>query len=88
MGRLPSRRGITRPRELRRLAREMLERVDLGHLDPDTQVSALSLALRQLVEIAKVLGQNPRVLIFDEPTTALSESETAALLAAHQAVAR
>jgi rhamnose transport system ATP-binding protein len=80
MGRLPARRGITRPRELRRLAREMLERVDLGHLDPDTQVAALSLAVRQLVEIAKVLGQNPRVLIFDEPTTALSESETAALL--------
>jgi len=80
MGRLPSRRGITRPRELRRLAREMLARVDLDHLDPDTQVSALSLAVRQLVEIAKVLGQNPRVLIFDEPTTALSESETAALL--------
>jgi len=80
MGRLPARRGITRPRELRRQAREMLERVDLGHLDPDTPVSALSLAVRQLVEIAKVLGQNPRVLIFDEPTTALSESETAALL--------
>ena len=80
MGRLPARRGITRPRELRRQAREMLERVDLGHLDPDTQVATLSLAVRQLVEIAKVLGQNPRVLIFDEPTTALSESETAALL--------
>jgi len=80
MGRLPARRGITRPRELRLHAREMLERVDLGHLDPDTQVATLSLAVRQLVEIAKVLGQNPRVLIFDEPTTALSESETAALL--------
>ena len=48
----------------------------------------LSLAVRQLVEIAKVLGQNPRVLIFDEPTTALSESETRALLGAHQAAAR
>ncbi len=81
MGRLPSRRGITRPRELRKQARAMLERVGLEALDPDTQVGTLSLALQQLVEIAKVLGENPRVLIFDEPTTALSEAETKALLA-------
>ena len=81
MGQLPSRRGITRPRELRRLARTMLERVGLDWLDPDAEVSTLSLAVRQLVEIAKVLGASPRVLIFDEPTTALSESETKALLA-------
>jgi rhamnose transport system ATP-binding protein len=80
MGRLPARRGVTRPRELRQQAREMLARVDLEDLDPSTPVSQLSLAVRQLVEIAKVLGQNPRVLIFDEPTTALSETETAALL--------
>ena len=59
----------------------MLERVGLDWLDPNTPVAETSLAVRQLVEIAKVLGQNPRVLIFDEPTTALSESETKALLA-------
>ena len=81
MGRLPSRRWVTRPRELRKQARTMLERVGLEHLDPDTQVGTLSLATQQLVEIAKVLGENPRVLIFDEPTTALSEAETKALLA-------
>jgi ABC-type sugar transport system ATPase subunit len=80
MGRLPARRGVTRPAELRRQARAMLDRVGLGDLDPNTPVESLSLAVRQLVEIAKVLGQNPRVIIFDEPTTALSESETAALL--------
>src|SRR5262249_33878127 len=57
------------------------ERVGLDWLDPGTEVATLSLAVRQLVEIAKVLGANPRVLIFDEPTTALSESETKALLA-------
>ena len=81
MGRLPARRGITRPGELRKQARAMLERVGLEWLDPGTPVEETSLAARQLVEIAKVLGQNPRVLIFDEPTTALSESETKALLA-------
>jgi rhamnose transport system ATP-binding protein len=81
MGRLPSRRGITRPRELRRQAEAMLERVGLEWLDTDAQVASLSLAVQQLVEIAKVLGESPRVLIFDEPTTALSEAETKALLA-------
>jgi rhamnose transport system ATP-binding protein len=81
MGRLPARRGITRPGELKKAARAMLERVGLDWLDPRTPVEETSLAVRQLVEIAKVLGANPRVLIFDEPTTALSESETKALLA-------
>src|SRR3954452_18926153 len=81
MGRLPARRWVTRPAQLRRAARTMLERVGLDWLDPDTPVADTSLAVRQLVEIAKVLGQNPRVIIFDEPTTALSESETKALLA-------
>jgi ribose transport system ATP-binding protein len=81
MGRLPARRGITRPGELRRETKAMLERVGLDWLDPKTPVEETSLAVRQLVEIAKVLGANPRVLIFDEPTTALSESETKALLA-------
>jgi rhamnose transport system ATP-binding protein len=81
MGRLPSRRGVTRPAEARRQASAMLERVGLDWLDPGTEVATLSLATQQLVEIAKVLGASPRVLIFDEPTTALSESETKALLA-------
>jgi rhamnose transport system ATP-binding protein len=86
MSRLPARRGVTRPRELRRQAREMLARVDLDWLDPDSQVASLSLAVQQLVEISKVLGESPRVLIFDEPTTALSESETNALLRRIQAL--
>jgi ABC-type sugar transport system ATPase subunit len=80
MSRLPARRGITRPGELRRQAREMLERVALADLDPDTEVGELPLAKQQLVEIAKVLGESPRVIIFDEPTTALSEAETHRLL--------
>jgi rhamnose transport system ATP-binding protein len=81
MGQLPARRGITRPAELRRRASAMLERVGLDWLDPGAEVGSLSLAVQQLVEIAKVLGASPKVLIFDEPTTALSESETKALLA-------
>ena len=59
MGRLPARRGITRPGELRKQARAMLERVGLEWLDPGTPVEETSLAVRQLVEIAKVLGPEP-----------------------------
>jgi len=81
MGRLPARRWITRPAELRRRAKAMLEPVGLGTLSPDTPVRETSLAVRQLVEIAKVLGEEPRVIIFDEPTTALSADETGSLLA-------
>ena len=64
MGKLPARRGITRPGELHRQAKAMLERVGLDWLDPGTEVATLSLATQQLVEIAKVLGASPKVLIF------------------------
>ncbi len=43
-----------------------------GHIDPNALVSELPLAQRQLVEIAKALSRNPRVLILDEGTSALS----------------
>src|ERR671936_2282442 len=65
MGHLPARRGITRPRELERQARAMLERVGLDWLAPRAEVGTLSLAVQQLVEIAKVQGESPRVLICD-----------------------
>ncbi|MBF9015995.1 MULTISPECIES: sugar ABC transporter ATP-binding protein [unclassified Oceanispirochaeta] len=45
-------------------------------IDPGTQVSELSVAYKQLVEIAKAVSQNSRILIFDEPTAALTNSET------------
>jgi ribose transport system ATP-binding protein len=47
---------------------------------PDTPVSALSLAQRQLVEIAKALSYNARLVILDEPTSSLPIAETEKLL--------
>lgn len=81
MGRIPSRRGVIDRKRLREAAVSKLARVDLDELDPTTIVSDLPAATRQLVEIAKILGDEPRVIIFDEPTTALSGSEAEALLA-------
>lgn len=80
MGRLPARAGVVDRPALRTQAAQRLSRVDLDTLDPATRVSRLPAATRQLVEIATVLGDNPRVIILDEPTTALSGTEAASLL--------
>jgi len=80
MGRLPGRGGVVNKRELRARAIKMLERVGLNRVDPGTLVSGLPVATRQMVEIAKVLGADARIVIFDEPTTSLSEEDARSLL--------
>ena len=59
--------------------RALLARVGLD-LAPDTLVGDLGVGSKQLVEIAKALGKNARVLILDEPTAALAEREVDTLL--------
>jgi ribose transport system ATP-binding protein len=74
LGREPMRMGlIDRGREIEQ-ARTLLRRVGL-HLDPRQLVSALSVAEQQLVEIAKALAIDARVLIMDEPTATLTGHE-------------
>src|SRR5438309_2123494 len=80
MGRLPAKVGVVNKRELRARATRMLERVGLSRVDPGMLVSDLPVATRQMVEIAKVLGADARIVIFDEPTTALSEKDAQHLL--------
>jgi rhamnose transport system ATP-binding protein len=80
MGRLPAKGGIVNKRELRARATKMLERVGLNSVDPSALISDLPVATRQMVEIAKVLGADARIVIFDEPTTALSEKDAQHLL--------
>src|SRR5437660_8954349 len=80
MGRLPGRGGVVNKRELRARAIKMLERVGLNRVDPGTLVADLPVATRQMVEIAKVLGADARIVIFDEPTTSLSEEDARSLL--------
>jgi ribose transport system ATP-binding protein len=50
-----------------------------GRIDPRKKVSELSLSQQQVVEIVKALSLNCRIIIFDEPTAALTVSETEAL---------
>jgi ribose transport system ATP-binding protein len=65
---------------MRKQAAAHLKRLGLN-IDPATPLRNLSLAQQQMVEIAKVLSQNARVIIMDEPTSCLTLTETDRLLA-------
>lgn len=60
-------------------AKEMLERVRLD-INPATKVKELGVGQRQLIEIAKALSKNVKLLILDEPTAALNEDDSKNLL--------
>jgi ribose transport system ATP-binding protein len=80
-GRLPRRAGVLVDRRaLREGAARALARVGLD-VDPGLPVEALSQAEAQLVEIAKALSADPRILVLDEPTSALGREEAERLLA-------
>ena len=80
MGRFPTRFGMVDRRELKRRARAALELIGL-EVDVDTKVAELGIARQQLVEIAKALSIDARILILDEPTAALTRHETEQLFA-------
>jgi len=80
LGREPRRRwAIDRPSMYRR-CRELFDRYQFD-LDPKASVAALSLARRQMVELAKALYRDARLVIFDEPTATLSAVEQERLFA-------
>ena len=60
--------------KLRKDTQDVLDSIGLNR-DPFTEVSQLSIAEKQMVEIAKAISYNPRVLVMDEPTAALNETE-------------
>ncbi|MCL4166355.1 UNVERIFIED_CONTAM: hypothetical protein GTU68_005623, partial [Idotea baltica] len=78
LGREPTKFGLIDSKTIRQRSREYLAKVGLD-IDPKVKVSELTIGLQQLVEIAKALSVNARVLIMDEPTSSLSQRETEAL---------
>ncbi|MCK5344762.1 MAG: sugar ABC transporter ATP-binding protein, partial [Candidatus Heimdallarchaeota archaeon] len=72
--RLPSKFGIVDFKKLRRDSKKMLDQVGLK-ISPKTPVYLLGIAQMQLVEIAKALSEESKVLIFDEPTATLTSNE-------------
>ena len=80
LGREPRRGGLIDRAEMVRGSGEVLARMGATFL-PGTLVSSLSIAERQMVEIARAVHANSRILVMDEPTTALSSRETDKLFA-------
>jgi ribose transport system ATP-binding protein len=82
ISRLSRRFGLVDWRGLNHRAGELLARTGFPEIDPRATVASLGVAYRQIVEIAKGLSENVRVLILDEPTSVLAPQEVESLFAA------
>jgi len=78
LGREIKRFGFLDLRQMRERAHAVMEMLHV-HVDPDARINTLSVADKQMVEIAKAISRDARVLIMDEPTAVLSVSETETL---------
>lgn len=81
IGREPRKsKGIVDRRQIKQETQKLLDRVGLTKVSPEDLISDLSVAEQQLVEIAKALSFNSKIIIMDEPTAALNDEETNKLL--------
>ncbi len=76
LGDEPQRWGWLDQKAARAQAREVLARLAHEHLDIEQPVAAFSIAEQQIIEIARALRTEPRVLIMDEPTSSLTRQDT------------
>ncbi|WP_304943054.1 sugar ABC transporter ATP-binding protein [Vallitalea guaymasensis] len=72
--------GLVDYKTMNRLCKQQLEKLENRTIRPDQMVSDLSTSERQIVEIAKALTINAKLIIMDEPTSSLSKTETETLL--------
>ena len=73
--RLPHKKSVIRRKLLHRQARELLHRVGLEGIPPQMLAGDLSIAERQLLELARALSTDSRLLLLDEPTAALTAQQ-------------
>jgi len=75
LGRTPTKFGIVDKKRAIQLSQKLIEVVEVNR-SPSTKIFELTVAEQQLVEIAKALSLNSKLLIMDEPTSALNQQET------------
>ena len=75
LGRLPRRRFAIQRDVLRETSEALLDEIGLTHLSPDMPATELNVGERQLLELGRALAGNCRLLLLDEPTSALSEQQ-------------
>jgi ribose transport system ATP-binding protein len=75
LGALPTRKGLFAPNEMIRVASEKLAEIG-STMDVRRPVGELTVAQQQLVQIASAVSGGARIIVFDEPTSSLSEVET------------
>ena len=73
LGRYPKVAGLMVSESVKR-TREIFEELDV-HVDPKAIMSTLPVSQRQMVEIAKAVSYNAKIIVFDEPTSSLTEAE-------------
>lgn len=78
LGEEVTRHGIRDTAYMNKKAKEVLDELGIA-VDPDVPVNKLSVGMSQMIEIAKAVSKQARILVLDEPTAALSDSETAEL---------
>lgn len=74
IGREPRLFGVIRFGEMRRRTREVLRRMDID-IDPGSMLGSHSIAIQQMVAIARAINISARVLVLDEPTSSLDDGE-------------
>lgn len=72
----PCKACIVDKKELYKKARQMLKVIGAEHIDVEKRLGLLTVANQQLVQIAEAVGRNAQILIFDEPTSSLSQKES------------
>ena len=79
LGREPNRFGVIERGRVHGESASWLSKVGAGQIDVERAAGTLSIGLQQLVEVAKALSLNARVLIMDEPTASLTDREIGTL---------
>lgn len=75
LGSEPQRKLFIDKQQQKKIAREMLDRMGITEISADRKLLGMSVSQQQICEIAKCISQNPKIVIFDEPTTALTVKE-------------